>query len=92
MKTGTLYVLPIEAKSQAESEMIGRIQVSQMAKLVRQDFGELHRRILAVKALADGTIAMVEFDDHEEPDDFGIVSVGRFRLIRRGTTSDTPKA
>ena len=81
-KTGTLYVLPIEAKSQAESEMIGRIQVSQMAKLVRQDFARLRRRILAVKALADGTIAMVEFDDHEEPDDFGIVSVSRFRLIR----------
>jgi hypothetical protein len=82
-KTGTLFVIPIEAKSQAESEMIGRVQVSQMAKLVRQDFAELRRRILAIKALADGTITMVEFDDHEEPDDFGIVSVGRFRLIRR---------
>jgi len=82
-KAGTLYVLPIEAKSHAESEMIGRIQVSQMAKLVRQDFPALHRRILGVKHLADGTIAMVEFDDHEEPDDFGIVCVSRFRLIRR---------
>jgi hypothetical protein len=71
-KTGTLFVLPIEAKSRAESEMIGRIQVSQMAKLVRQDFAELRRRILAVKALADGTIAMVEFEDHVEPDKFGI--------------------
>jgi hypothetical protein len=90
-KTGTLFVLPIEAKSRAESEMIGRIQVSQMAKLVRQDFGELRRRILAVKALADGTIAVVEFDDQKEPDDFRIVSVGRFRLIRRGTISATPK-
>jgi hypothetical protein len=82
-KTGALFVLPIEAKSQAENEMIGRVQVSQMAKLVRQDFAELRRRILAVKALADGTIAMVEFDGHEEPDDFGMVSVSRFRLIRR---------
>lgn len=91
-RTGALFVLPIEAKSQAESEMIGRIQVSQMAKLVRQDFADLRRRILAVKALADGTIAMVEFDDHEEPDDFGIISVGRFRLIRRGVTGDTPRA
>jgi len=87
-KTGALSVLPIEAKSHAESEMIGRVQVSQMAKLVRQDFPELHRRLLAVKALADGTIAMVEFDDHEEPDDFGIVSIGRFRLIRRGTIGE----
>lgn len=83
-KTGALFVIPIEAKSQAESEMIGRVQVSQMAKLVRQDF-DLHRRILAVKVLADGTIAMAEFDDREEPDDFGIVAVSRFRLIRRGT-------
>jgi hypothetical protein len=82
-KTGTLFVLPIEAKSQGEAEMIGRIQVSQMSKLVRQDFGILRRRILAVKALPDGTIAMIEFDDHEEPDDFGIASVTRFRLIRR---------
>jgi hypothetical protein len=87
-KTGTLFVLPIEAKSQGESERIGRIQVSQMAKLVRQDFPDLRRRILAVKALAGGTIAVVEFDDHEEPDDFGIVFIGRFRLIRRETTVD----
>ena len=82
-KTGTLFVLPIEAKSQAESEMIGRVQVYQMAKLVRQDFAELSRRILAVKTLADGTIGIVEFDDQIEPDDFGIVSISRFRLIRR---------
>lgn len=32
-KAGTLYVLPIEAKSQAESEMIVRIQVSQVTTL-----------------------------------------------------------
>jgi hypothetical protein len=89
-KTGTLFVLPVEAKSQAESEMLGRIQVSQMAKLVRQDFAQLHRRVLAVKALVDGTIAMVEFDDHEEPDEIGIVSVSRFRLIRRAATGDMP--
>lgn len=64
--------------------MIGRIQVSQMARLVRQDFANLGRRILAVKALADGTIGFVEFDDSQEPDDFGIRLVTRFRLIRRG--------
>jgi len=82
-KTGALFVLPIEAKNQAESEMISRIQVSRMAKLVRQDFVDLRRRILAVKAVADGTIGVVEFDDREEPDDFGIVSVSRFRLISK---------
>jgi hypothetical protein len=82
-KKGKLFVVPIEAKSQAENEMIGRVQISQMAKLIRQDFSKLHRRILAVKALTDGTIGMVEFDDQEEPDDFGIVSVSRYRLIRR---------
>jgi hypothetical protein len=82
-KAGALYVLPVEAKSQAESEMIGRVQVAQMARLIRQDFGALRRRVLAVKALEDGTLGMVEFDDREEPDDFGIVSVSRFRLIRR---------
>jgi len=91
-KTGTLVVIPIEAKSQAESEMIGRIQVSQMAKLVRQDFADLGRRVLAIKILADGTIAIVEFDDHAEPDELGIVSVSRFRLIRRGTTNPASQA
>jgi hypothetical protein len=91
-KTGTLIVIPIEAKSQAESEMIGRIQVSQMAKLVRQDFADLGRRVLAIKILADRTIAIVEFDDHAEPDELGIVSVSRFRLIRRGTTNPIPQA
>jgi hypothetical protein len=84
-KTGKLYILPIEAKSQAENEMIGRVQISQMAKLVRQDFAHLNRRILAVKHLRDGTIAVVEFDDQVEPDDFSIVAVSRFRLIRQGT-------
>jgi hypothetical protein len=82
-KKGQLYILPIEAKSQSESEMIGRVQISQMAKLVRQDFAHLNRRILAVKHLRDGTIAVVEFDDQVEPDDFSIVAVSRFRLIRQ---------
>ncbi len=85
-KAGTLFVLPIEAKSQAENEMIGRVQVSQLAKLVRQDFPTLRRRILAVKALSDETIAMVEFDDHQEPDEFGIMSVSRFHLVRRSSS------
>ena len=83
-KTGVLSIVPIEAKSGGESEIIGRIQISQMAKLVRQDFPDLHRRILAIKALSDRTISIAEFDDHQEPDDFGIISVARFRLIRRG--------
>jgi hypothetical protein len=82
-KTGKLYILPIEAKSQAENEMIGRVQISQMAKLVRQDFANLDRRILAIKYLKDGTIVIIEFDDQVEPDDFKIVSVSRFRLIRQ---------
>jgi len=82
-KMGALYVLPVEAKSQAESEMIGRVQVAQMARLIRQDFPALQRRIPAVKALEDGTIGAVEFDDRDDPDDFGIVSISRFRLIRR---------
>jgi hypothetical protein len=54
-----------------------------MAKLVHQDFAKFPRRILAAKEIRDGTIAMVEFDDYKEPDDFGIVSITRFRLIRR---------
>jgi hypothetical protein len=82
-KTGTLTVLPIEAKSQAESEVIGRIQIMQMSKLMHQDFPVLQRRIFAAKALQDGTIAMVEFSDHEDLDEIKIISVGRFRLIRR---------
>ncbi len=85
-KTGALYVLPVEAKSQAENELIGRIQISQMVKLVQQDFADLRRRILAIKALPDSTIAMVEFNDQEDPDKLSIVSVSRFRLIRRERT------
>ncbi|KAB2902360.1 MAG: hypothetical protein F9K27_17045 [Anaerolineae bacterium] len=79
-------MIPIEAKSQSDNEMIGRVQISQMAKLVRQDFPELQRRLLAVKILGDGTIGIVEFDDRLEPDDFGIVAVRRYRLIRRHST------
>ena len=82
--SGALFVLPLEAKSQSETEMIGRIQISQMAKLVRQDFPDLQRRILAVKALLDDTIAIVEFNDNEDPDDIKILSVRRYKLIRRG--------
>ena len=91
-KAGDLFVLPIEAKSQAENELIGRIQISQMVRLVRQDFGDLHRRILAVKALSDGTIAMIEFSDHDEPDSIGIVSVSRFSMIRRDRVGYRPVA
>jgi hypothetical protein len=55
----------------------------QMAKLMRQDFSGLQRRILAAKALQDNSIAMIEFTDHEDPDEIKIVSIGRFQLIRR---------
>lgn len=89
-RSGALHVLPIEAKSQDEHEMMGRIQVAHMAKLVRQDFAALRRRILAAKALSDGTLGIVEFDDSEEPDDFGIVSVARFRLVRRASAAGDP--
>jgi hypothetical protein len=81
-EAGKLSVIPIEAKGRQESEMIGRVQISQMARLARQAFPRLARRLLAVKALDDGTVAFVEFDDHEEPDDFGIVAVRRYRLVR----------
>lgn len=80
---GQLWAIPIEAKSKTESDMIGRIQISQMAKLVRQEFPDLKRRLLAVKFLADESIVIVEFNDEIEPDELGIISVRRFRLIRR---------
>ena len=83
-QSGELFVLPVEGKSQGETEMVGRIQVSQMAKLVSQDFKELKRRILAAKSLADGTIALIEFNDQGDPDEIKIVAVKRYRLIRRG--------
>jgi len=54
-----------------------------MARLVRQDFPELNRRILAIKELPDGSIAVVGFSDHVDPDDLGIANVSRFRLMRR---------
>lgn len=54
-----------------------------MTKRIRQDFSNLERRVLAVKALPDGTIAIVEFNDSEDPDEIKIASVSRFQLIRR---------
>jgi len=83
---GNLYILPVEAKSQAETEMVGRFQVSQMNKLARQDFPQLGRRILAVKELLDETIVVTEFSDHDNPNEIKIVSVRRFRLFRRGSS------
>ena len=79
-KTGQLHIIPVEAKSAGESEMLGRIQVAHMARLVRQDFGSFPRRLVAVKQLEDETIGFVEFDDQADPDDFRIVSVSRFQL------------
>jgi hypothetical protein len=54
-----------------------------LTKRIRQDFSNLERRVLAVKALPDGTIAIVEFNDSEDPDEIKIASVSRFQLIRR---------
>ena len=83
-KSGNLFVIPIEAKSQADNDMLGRIQISQMAQLVRQDFPESTYRILAVKELSDKTIGIVEFNDKDNPDEIKILSVSRYKLIRRG--------
>jgi hypothetical protein len=84
-KAGELFVIPVEAKSQADSDMLGRIQISQMAQLVKQDFPQLARRILAVKELFDGTVGIVEFNDRDDPDEIKILSVARYKLIRRGS-------
>jgi hypothetical protein len=80
---GRLFVLPVEAKSEAQSDRFGRIQLLQMSLLACQDFEGLGRRVLAVKALPDGTIGLAEFSDAQEPDDIGIVAVRRYRLVRR---------
>jgi len=82
-KSGDLFVIPIEAKSQSDNDMIGRIQISQMAQLVKQDFPDSIYRILAVKELADKTIGIVEFNDKNDPDEIKILSVSRYKLIRR---------
>lgn len=79
---GTLYIIPIEAKSVGDGEMIGRIQISQMARLVRQAFPTQQRRLVAVKILADSTVALVEFSDHDVPDDIHILQVKRYRFVR----------
>lgn len=82
-KAGQLTVVPIEAKSVGQSEFIGRIQIAQMVNLVRQDFADLNHRILAVKPLSDATIAFADFSNTIDPDELRVVSVSRFRLIRR---------
>lgn len=82
-RQGRLFVVPAEAKSVSETDMIGRVQVSQMVKLVKQDFPHLMPRILAIKALADDTIGFIEFTANDDPDELGILSVTRFRLVRR---------
>jgi len=83
-KSGNLFVIPIEAKSRADNDRIGRIQISQMAQLVKQDFPDSIYRILAVKELPDKTIGVVEFNDKNNPDEIKILSVSRYKLIRRG--------
>lgn len=82
---GRLYIIAIEAKSAGDSELLGRIQLSNMAQLIRQEakFSDLERCILAIKQLNDGTIGIARFNDAAQPDDFGIVSIARYRLIRR---------
>ncbi len=82
-KTGQLHILPIEAKSVGDNEFIGRIQIAQMISLIRQDFPTMVHRVLAVKPLADKSIAVAEFNNTSDPDELRIVSVSRFRLIRR---------
>lgn len=84
-RAGMLYILPIEAKSRAETERIGRIQIAQMVGLVRQDFPDLQPRILAIKDLPDGTIGIAEFSADTDPDKLGMISECRFQLVRRGT-------
>jgi hypothetical protein len=39
-----------------------------------------------LERLEADSLAIVEFDDHEDPNELGIVSVSRFRLIRRGSS------
>ena len=82
-KAGRLSIIPVEAKSKAEHEKMGRVQIAHMAHLARQDFPELDRIILGIKDLPDDTIAVVQFTDSTNPDEIQIMSVKRFQIVWR---------
>jgi len=81
-KSGTMAIIPIEAKSAGEHEHVGRVQLAHMALLVRQDFPNYAHRLLAIKQLGDGTIGIAEFSDRTDPDEVQILGLSRFRLVR----------
>jgi hypothetical protein len=88
---GHQHAIGIEAKSHAKSEMINRIQLSNMARMLRERFPEAIPIILAVKMLQDGDIGLVRFQDGAlEPDEFLYRHPVRYQIIRRSGRTDAP--
>lgn len=76
-----VFLLPLEAKGNVESDLLGRLQISQMVSTMEQDFPGVQRRILAMKHLGDDDYLMFELTNSSDPNDIEIERISRYRLV-----------
>ena len=76
-KRGVQYVFPVQAKNR--DDVIGVVQIKQDIAMCREKFPLLHCRPIGAKFLADGQIAMLEFES--DGDEIKVLSEKHYRLV-----------
>lgn len=79
---GVWYCIPVEAKSPAPGEQLGRTQISSMVAYARQEFPDLVIRPVGVKTISDGSFFFVEFTPVADPVEISAKFYKRYQLVR----------
>lgn len=83
-RRGAHYVIPVQANS--ERDEAGRVQLEHDAALCAEKWGSLTCRPIAAQTMADGVIALFEFELQD--DEVKIISEKRYELVDPDNMTD----
>lgn len=76
---GVQFVIPVEAKS--ANDRLNKTQIVQMIDFAKARYPTLTLRPVGVQEMKDGSLAFVEFQPANHPDDIKIKEVRRYKLV-----------
>jgi len=74
------WLIPLEAKSNVDTDRLGRVQISQMVSAMKQDFPNEKRRILALKDIGNDEYLIFELTNSTDPSQIEIEKIVRYKI------------
>ena len=78
---GEAFVLPIEAKIEAQKDRLGVVQITQMIQFAETQFPDLTVRPLGIKVMPDGSLMFIEFTADADPNTIATITYRRYQLV-----------